>query len=138
MEVLPLTSIFEKLQLTVTSAEIVLTSLGSETEIVLSSEISSLPTYNCNMVFRKMDSNDSIIGQMCFRSGRPLVTVEITVNYKNFEKLEKICSGGEPVRPISLYLKIAKRREIKNGEIIIGNEDFTVDIFDISWRRPLF
>jgi len=138
MEVLPLTSIFEKLQLTVTSAEIVLTSLGNETEIVLSSEISSLPTYNCNMVFRKMDSNDSIIGQMCFRSGRPLVTVEITVNYKNFEKLEKICSGGEPVRPISLYLKIAKRREIKNGEIIIGNEDFTVDIFDISWRRPLF
>ena len=138
MEVLPLTSIFEKLQLTVTSAEIVLTSLENETEIVLSSEISSLPTYNCNMVFRKMDSNDSMIGQMYFRSGRPLVTAEISVNYKNFEKLEKICSGGEPVRPISLYLKIAKRREIKNGEIIIGNEDFTVDIFDISWRRPLF
>jgi hypothetical protein len=138
MEVLPLTSIFEKLQLTVTSAEIVLTSLKNDTEIVLSSEISSLPTYNCNMVFRKMDSNDSMIGQMYFRSGRPLVTAEISVNYKNFEKLEKICSGGEPVRPISLYLKIAKRREIKNGEIIIGNEDFTVDIFDISWRRPLF
>jgi hypothetical protein len=138
MEVLPLTSTFEKLQLTVTSAEIVLTSLKNETEIVLSSEISSLPTYNCNMVFRKMDSNDSMIGQMYFRSGRPLVTAEISVNYKNFEKLEKICSGGEPVRPISLYLKIAKRREIKNGEIIIGNEDFTVDIFDISWRRPLF
>ena len=138
MEVLPLTSIFEKLQLTVTSAEIVLTSLANDTELVLSSEISSLPTYNCNMVFRKMDSNDSMIGQMYFRSGRPLVTAEISVNYKNFEKLEKICSGGDPVRPISLYLKIAKRREIKNGEIIIGNEDFTVDIFDISWRRPLF
>ena len=138
MEVLPLTSIFEKLQLTVTSAEMVLTSLQNESELVLSSEISSLPTYNCNMVFRKTDSNDSMIGQMCFRSGRPLVTAEISVNYKNFEKLEKICSGGEPVRPISLYLKITKRREIKNGEIIIGNEDFTVDIFDISWRRPLF
>ena len=138
MEVLPLTSIFEKLQLTVTSAEIVLTSLKNDTEIVLSSEISSLPTYNCNMVFSKTDSNDSMIGQMYFRSGRPLVTAEISVNYKNFEKLEKICNGGEPVRPISLYLKIAKRREIKNGEIIIGNEDFTVDIFDISWRRPLF
>ena len=138
MEVLPLTSIFEKLQLTVTSAEMVLTSLQNESELVLSSEISSLPTYNCNMVFRKTDSNDSMIGQMCFRSGRPLVTVEISLNYKNFEKLEKICNGGEPVRPISLYLKIAKRREIKNGEIIIGNEDFTVDIFDISWRRPLF
>ena len=138
MEVLPLTSIFEKLQLTVTSAEIVLTSLKNDTEIVLSSEISSLPTYNCNMVFRKTDLNDSMIGKMCFPSGRPLVTAEISVNYKNFEKLEKICSGGEPVRPISLYLKIAKRREIKNGEVIIGNEDFTVDIFDISWRRPLF
>jgi hypothetical protein len=89
MEVLPLTSIFEKLQLTVTSAEIVLTSLGNETEIVLSSEISSLPTYNCNMVFRKMDSNDSMIGQMCFRSGRPLVTAEISLNYKNFRKIRK-------------------------------------------------
>jgi len=138
MVVLPLASIFEKLQLTVTSAEIVLTSLKNDTEITLSCEISSLPTYNCNMVFRKSDSNDPMIGQMCFRSVRPLVTAEISVNYKNFEKLEKICSGGEPVRPISLYLKIAKRREIKNGEIIIGNEDFTVDIFDISWRRPLF
>ena len=138
MEVLPLTSIFEKLQLTVTSAEMVLTSLQNERELVLSAEISSLPAYNCNMVFRKTDLNDSMIGQMCFRSLRPLVTVEISVNYKNFEKLEKICNGGEPVRPISLYLKIAKRREINNGEIIIGNEDFTVDIFDISWRRPLF
>ena len=138
MEVIPLKSIFEKLQLTVTSAEIVLTSQTNDTEIVLSSEISSLPTYNCNMVFRKTDSNDSTIGQMCFRSGRPLVTAEISVSYKNFEKLEQICSGGEPVRPISLYLKIAKRSEIKNGEIIIGNEDFTLDILDISWRRPLF
>ena len=59
MEVFPLTSIFEKLQLTVTSAEIVLTSLKNDAEIVLSSEISSLPTYNCNMVFRKSDSNDA-------------------------------------------------------------------------------
>jgi len=138
MVVLPLASIFEKLQLTVTSAEIVLTSLKNDTEITLSCEISSLPTYNCNMVFRKSDSNDPLIGQMCFRSVRPLVTAEMAVNHRNFEKLEKICSGGEPVRPISLYLKVAKRREIKNGEIIIGNEDFTVDVFDISWRRPLF
>ena len=138
MVVLPLASIFEKLQLTVTSAEIVLTSLRNDTEITLSCEISSLPTYNCNMVFKKSESNEPMIGQMCFRSVRPLVTAEIFVNYENFQKLEKICSGGEPVRPISLYLKVAKRREIKNGEIIIGNEDFTVDVFDISWRRPLF
>ena len=138
MVVLPLTSIFEKLQLTVTSAEIVLTSLKNDTEITLSCEISSLPTYNCNMVFRKSDLNDTMIGQMCFRSARPLVTAEMLVSYENFEKLEKICSGGEPARPISLYLKVAKKTEIKNGEIIIGNEDFTVDIFDISWRRPLF
>ena len=79
-----------------------------------------------------------MIGQMCFRSGRPLVTAEISVNYKNFEKLEKICSGGEPVQADFFILENCKDREIKNGEIIIGNEDFTVDIFDISWRRPLF
>ena len=138
MAVLPLNAIFEELQLTVTSAEVVLPSLKNDSEIMLSCEISSLPTHNCNMVFKKSDSNDAMIGQMCFRSVRPLVTAEIFVNYNNFEKLEKICSVGEPVRPISLYLKVAKRREIKNGEIIIGNEDFTVDVFDISWRRPLF
>ena len=138
MAVLPLSAIFEELQLTVTSAEVVLPSLKNDSEIMLSCEISSLPTYNCNMVFRKSDSNDAMIGQMCFRSARPLVTAEMIVSKENFEKLEKICSGGEPARPISLYLKVAKKTEIKNGEIIIGNEDFTVDIFDISWRRPLF
>ena len=138
MTVVPLTSVFEELQLTVASAEVVLSSLKNGVEIMLSCEISSLPTHNCNMVFKKSDSNDAMIGQMCFRSLRPLVTAEIFINHKNFETLEKICSGGEPVRPMSLYLKIAKIGEIKNGEIIIGNEDFTVDIFDISWRRPLF
>ena len=63
--------------------------------------------------------------------------MEISVNYKNFEKLEKICNGGEPVQAnFFIFENCKKIGEIKNGEIIIGNEDFTVDIFDISWRRP--
>ena len=91
---------------------------------MLSCEISSLPTHNCNMVFRKSELNDAMSGQMYFRSNRPLVTAEMLLDVKNFEKLEEICSGGEPVRPLTLYLKIAKSREIKNGEVIIKNNDF--------------
>jgi hypothetical protein len=49
-----------------------------------------------------------------------------------------MCFYGEPVRPISLYLKIAKGREIKNGEIIMQDNDFVLNIFDLSWRHPLF
>jgi hypothetical protein len=37
-----------------------------------------------------------------------------------------------------LYLKIAKGREIKNGEIIMQDNDFVLNIFDLSWRHPLF
>ena len=115
-----------------------MTSLKNDSEIMLSCEISSLPTHNCNMVFRKSDLNVAVIGQMSFRSIRPLVTAEMVLSFANFEKLEKICSGGEPIRPITLYLKVSKSREIKNGEVIIRNEDFTLDIVDMSWRRPLF
>ena len=80
----------------------------------------------------------TVYNKECSTCGLTRDLHSIFINHKNFEKLEKICSGGEPVRPISLYLKIAKIGEIENGEIIIGNEDFTADIFDISWRRPLF
>ena len=55
MAVLPLVPIFEELRLTVTSAEIVLLSLKHDTEITFSCEISSLPTHNCNMIFRKSE-----------------------------------------------------------------------------------
>jgi hypothetical protein len=138
MTVLPLAPIFEELRLTVTSAEIVLLSLKYDTELTFSCEISSLPTHNCNMIFRKSELNNVMSGQIYFRSNRPLVTAEMLLDVKNFKKLEEICSKGEPVRPLTLYLKIAKSREIKNGEVIIKNNDFTLDIIDLSWRRPLF
>jgi hypothetical protein len=138
MAVLPLVPIFEELRLTVTSAEIVLLSLKHDTEIIFSCEISSLPTHNCNMIFRKSELTNDMSGQIYFRSNRPLVTAEMLLNVENFIKLEEICRNGEPVRPLTLYLKIAKSREIKNGEVIIKNNDFTLDIIDLSWRRPLF
>ena len=129
MVVLPLASTFEKLQLTVTSAEIVLTSLKNETEIVLSSEISSLPTYNCNMVFRKSDTIDAMIGQMCFRSARPLVTADMVVSYDNFEKLEIFILGksnkyqeikkfncNKCSMTLLIYYDIEKAKYFVNGE----------------------
>ena len=116
----------------------VLPSLTEDEQIILSCEISSLPTYNCNVVFQRLEVKNEVAGQMCFQSSRPLVNTEISLDFAAFEKLKSMCFYGEPVRPITLYLKIAKGREIKNGEIIMQDNDFVLNIFDLSWRHPLF
>ena len=140
MAVLPLVQRYEELRLTVASAEMVLPSLAKDDEIILSCDISSLPTHNCNVVCRRSQDKDKnkLTGQIFFQSSRPLVTAEIGLESSAFEKLKSMCSRGEPVRPITLYLKISKSREITNGEINISNSDFTLNIFDLSWRHPLF
>lgn len=138
MTVLPLVRSYEELRLTVTSAEMVLPSLSADDEMILSCDISSLPTHNCNVVFRQSQTKSKLTGQMFFQSSRPLVTAKIDLEFSAFEKLKLICFRGEPVRPITLYLKIPRSREIANGEINISNSDFTLNIFELSWRLPLF
>ncbi len=81
---------------------------------------------------------NKLTGQIFFQSSRPLVTAKIGLDSSAFEKLKSMCLRGEPVRPITLYLKISKSREISNGEINISNSDFILNIFDLSWRHPLF
>ena len=116
----------------------VLPGLNLDDEIVLSCDISSLPTHNCNVVCRRSQIKNKLTGQMFFQSSRPLVTAQIDLECAAFEKLKLMCFRGEPVRPITLYLKIPKSREIVNGEINISNSDFSLNIFDLSWRHPLF
>jgi hypothetical protein len=138
MAVLQLTQSYEELRLTVSSAEMVLPGLNQDEEIVLACEISSLPTYNCNVIFRREAASDELIGQMRFQANRPLVNADLILNFSDFEKLEVMCVSGEPVRPITLYLKIAKSREIHNGEVLMIGNDFVLNVCDLSWRHPLF
>ena len=138
MVIIPLGDAHEELRLTVSSAEMVLPSLDKDEEIFIACEISSLPTHNCNVVFRKSRTKHDLTGQMCFQANRPLVTAHLILDCSIFEKLKEICFKGEPIRPITLYLKIGKSREIQNGEIIIPNNNFTLNVFDLSWRLPLF
>ena len=138
MAVLPLGASHEELRLTVSSAEMVLPSLGQGEEVFIACEISSLPTHNCNVVFRKSQTKHELTGQISFQANRPLVTADLVLDYSIFEKFKEICLKGEPVRPITLYLKIGKSREIQNGEIIIPEKNFTLNVFDLSWRLPLF
>ena len=138
MAVLPLVQRYDELRLTVASAEMVLPGLTLDDEIVLSCDISSLPTHNCNVVCRRSQIKSKLTGQMFFQSSRPLVTAKIDLECAAFEKLKLMCFRGDPVRPITLYLKIAKSREIVNGEINISSSDFSLNIFDLSWRHPLF
>ena len=138
MVVLQLTPSYEELRLTVSSAEMVLPGLNQDEEIILSCEISSLPTYNCNVVFRRAATRDELTGQMHFQANRPLVNADLILNFSDFEKLEAMCVRGESVRPITLYLKIAKSREIHNGEVLMIGNDFVLNVCDLSWRHPLF
>ena len=138
MAVLQLTPSYEELRLTVSSAEMVLPGLNQDEEIILSCEISSLPTYNCNVVFRRAATRDELTGQMHFQANRPLVNADLILNFSDFEKLEAMCVRGESVRPITLYLKIAKSREIHNGEVLMTGNDFVLNVCDLSWRHPLF
>jgi|TARA_B110000444_G_C18597778_1_gene481555 hypothetical protein len=138
MAILPLGGSHEELRLTVSSAEMVLPSLDQNEEIFIACEISSLPTHNCNVVFRRSQTKQDLTGQMCFLANRPLVTADLVLDYSVFEKLKAVCFKGEPVRPITFYLKIGKSREIQNGEIIILKHNFTLNVFDLSWRLPLF
>ena len=138
MAVLPLVQRYEELRLTVTSAEMVLPGLAADDEIILSCDISSLPTHNCNVVCQRSQVKSKLTGQLFFQSRRPLVTAKIDLECVAFEKLKSMCFRGEPVRPITLYLKISKSKEIVNGEINISSSDFSLNIFDLSWRHPLF
>ena len=63
MAVLQLTPSYEELRLTVSSAEMVLPGLNQDEEIVLACEISSLPTYNCNVIFRREAASDELISK---------------------------------------------------------------------------
>ena len=138
MKVLPFTSSSEELRLTVTSAEILSPGLSRDEEISFSCEISSLPNHNCNMIFRSVTKPPEIAGRMNFQADRPLVTVEVLVSTLDFQKVTKICYLGEPIRPITFYLKIVKSPEISDGEIGEIKKDFVLNIKDISWRHPLF
>ena len=138
MAILPFVNSYEELRLTVTSGEMVLPGLAGDDQMILSCDISSLPNHNCNVAFRRSVGENNLIGQILFQSSRPLVTADIGLDTMAFEKLKSMCSRGEPVRPITIYLKIYKSREIKNGEVSIGNADFSLNICDLSWRHPLF
>ena len=90
------------------------------------------------MIFRSVTKPPEIAGRMNFQADRPLVTVEVLVSTLDFQKVTKMCYFGEPIRPITFYLKIVKSPEISDGEIGEIKKDFVLNIKDISWRHPLF
>jgi len=138
MAVLPLKPTYEELRLTVSSAELVLPGLNKVEELILACEISSLPNHNCNLVFKRAEARGEFNGKMLFKANRPLVNAYFTLSFPDFQKLETMCVEGEPVRPITIYLKIEKSREVHNGEVLVTGNDFALSVCDISWRRPLF
>ena len=73
-----------QLQLTVLSGEILKRQLDTDHEISLSCNISELPNYHCNVVFKSKQQDIGPIGFLKFEDKRPMVSAFINLGEKDF------------------------------------------------------
>ena len=86
-----------QLQLTVLSAEILKRQLDKGHDISLSCNISELPNYHCNVVFRLKQQDIGPIGFLKFDDKRPLVSAVINLDEKNFSEFFDLLKCIPPV-----------------------------------------
>ena len=126
----------QTLQLTITSAEIVKSSLSEDVVISMSCAASELPKYNCTLILKRKQQDLGPIGYLRFDAKRPLITAFAHLTKKSFEELIQLVRISPPRQP-AFYLKIsdiqhfidfAKKNEQNLREI---------PIHDLGWRFPL-
>ena len=67
MSVHPIERTFDELQLTLNSADIQFRGVAVSEAISLSCQISSVPSYNCNVVVNSVDMVVGLIGEIVFK-----------------------------------------------------------------------
>lgn len=136
MSVHPIGRSFDELQLTLTSADIQFLGVAVSEVISLSCQISSLPSYNCNVILNSVESIDGIIGEITFKSDKPIATAELNLETASFDKL-KVLMQNPPARPASIFLKVLKSSNISSGEVLLPKQNFALQICDIALRYPI-
>ena len=125
-----------QMQLTILSAEILKSQLGTKLDISISCNISELPNYHCNLIFTQRNQELGPIGFLKFDSKRPLASAVISLKEDDFNDISELLKTSPP-RSASIFLYT----EIYNEDAIISRsmsgETSTVDINDLSWRYPL-
>ena len=124
------------LQLTITSAEIVKSSLFEDVVISMSCAASELPKYNCTLILIRKDQDLGPIGYLRCDAKRPLISALANLTNSAFDELIDLVRYSPPRQP-AFYLKIpdiqhfidfAKKNERNLREI---------PIYDLGWRFPL-
>ena len=136
MSVHPIERKFDELQLTLTSADVQFVGVAVSEAISLSCQISSLPSYNCNVVINPVKSVDWTIGKINIKADKPIASAELTLETAPFEKL-KLLMQNPPARPASIFLKVVKSANISSGEVLLSKQNFALQVCDIALRYPI-
>jgi hypothetical protein len=125
-----------QLQLTVLSGEMLKRQLGTDHEISLSCNISELPNYHCNVVFKSKQQDIGPIGFLKFEDKRPLVSAVINLGKKDFSDFFDLLKSIPP-RHASLFLYTDNYNEEYLLNRSFDQPGISVDVRDVSWRYPL-
>ena len=125
-----------QLQLTVLSGEMLKRQLGTDHEISLSCNISELPNYHCNVVFKSKQQDIGPIGFLKFEDKRPLVSAVINLGTKDFSDFFDLLKSIPP-RHASLFLYTDNYNEEYLLNRSFDQPGISVDVRDVSWRYPL-
>ena len=125
-----------QLQLTVLSGEMLKRQLGTNHEISLSCNISELPNYHCNVVFKSKQQDIGPIGFLKFEDKRPLVSAVINLGKKDFSDFFDLLKSIPP-RHASLFLYTDNYNEEYLLNRSFDQPGISVDVRDVSWRYPL-
>ena len=125
-----------QLQLTVLSGEMLKRQLGTKHEISLSCNISELPNYHCNVVFKSKQQDIGPIGFLKFEDKRPLVSAVINLGKKDFSDFFDLLKSIPP-RHASLFLYTDNYNEEYLLNRSFDQPGISVDVRDVSWRYPL-
>ena len=125
-----------QLQLTVLSGEMLKRQLGTDHEISLSCNISELPNYHCNVVFKLKQQDIGPIGFLKFEDKRPLVSAVINLGKKDFSDFFDLLKSIPP-RHASLFLYTDNYNEEYLLNRSFDQPGISVDVRDVSWRYPL-
>ena len=125
-----------QLQLTVLSGEILKRQLDTNHEISLSCNISELPNYHCNVVFKSKQQDIGPIGFLKFEDKRPLASAVINLGKKDFSDFFDLLKSIPP-RHASLFLYTDNYNEEYLLNRSFDQPGISVDVRDVSWRYPL-
>ena len=126
----------DTLQLTITSTEIVKSSLSEDVVISMSCAASELPKYNCTLILRRKDQDLGPIGYLRCDAKRPLISAVANVTNSAFDELIDLVRYSPPRQP-AFYLKILDIQHFIDFAKKDARNLREIPIFDLGWRFPL-